>query len=49
MELPITIDQTQNKTIKEAYLTDLAVPNSHSPNSAITEKVQKYTEDLAGI
>ena len=32
------------KTIKEAYLTDIAIPNSHNLHSAITKKFQKYTD-----
>jgi hypothetical protein len=33
-----------DKTIKEVCLIDAAVPNSHNLHSAITEKLQKYTE-----
>jgi hypothetical protein len=32
------------KTIKEAYLLDVAIPNSHNLQSTITEKLQKYTK-----
>jgi len=32
-----------DKVIKEAYLTDVAIPNSHNFHSTITEKLQKYT------
>jgi hypothetical protein len=33
-----------DKTIKEAYLIVVAIPNSHSLHSTITEKLQKYTD-----
>jgi len=33
-----------NKTIKEAYSVDVAVPNSHNLHSTITEKLQKYKD-----
>jgi hypothetical protein len=33
-----------DKTIKEAYLIDVAIPNGHNLYSIITEKIQKYTE-----
>ena len=33
-----------DKTIKEAYLTDIAILNSHNLHSAITQKFQKYTD-----
>jgi hypothetical protein len=33
-----------DKIIKEAYVIDLAVPNSHSLYSTITEKLQMYTD-----
>jgi hypothetical protein len=32
-----------DNTIKEAYLIDVALPNSHNLHSIITEKLQKYT------
>ena len=32
-----------DKAIKEAYLTDVAIRNSHKLHSTITEKLQKYT------
>jgi hypothetical protein len=41
-----------DKTIKEAYLIDAAIPNSHNLYSTITEKLQKYAElkeELTGI
>ena len=31
-----------DKTIKEAYLVDVAIPNSHNLHSTITQKLQKY-------
>jgi hypothetical protein len=39
--LDIVIPQ---KTIREAYLIDVATPNSHNLHSTITEKLQKYTD-----
>ena len=33
-----------DKTIKEAYLIDVAIPNSHNFHSTITEKFQKYKD-----
>jgi hypothetical protein len=33
-----------DKTIKEAYLIDIAICNRHSLYSPITEKFQKYTD-----
>ena len=33
-----------DKTIKEAYSIDAAIPNSHSLHSTITEQLQKYTD-----
>ena len=33
-----------DKTIKEAYLTDVALSNSHNPHSTITQMLQKYTD-----
>jgi len=33
-----------DKTIREAYLIDVAVPNSHNLHNNITEKLQKYTD-----
>ena len=41
-----------DKTIKEAYLIDVAISNSHNIHSTITEKLQKCTdlkEKLIGI
>jgi hypothetical protein len=32
------------KTIKEAYLIDTTIPNSHNLHSTITEKLQKYVD-----
>jgi hypothetical protein len=32
-----------DKAMKEANLTDVAIPNSHNLHSTITEKLQKYT------
>jgi len=32
-----------DKAIKEAFLIDTAIPNSHNIHSTITEKLQKYT------
>jgi hypothetical protein len=32
------------KIIKEAYLIDAAIPNSHNLHSIITEKLQMYTD-----
>jgi hypothetical protein len=32
------------KPIKEAYLIDVAIPNSHNFYSTITENLQKYTD-----
>jgi hypothetical protein len=43
---------TLDKTIKEAYLIDVAILNSQNLQSNITEKLQKYTglkEELASI
>jgi hypothetical protein len=31
-------------TIKAAHSVDVAIPNSHSLHSAITDKLQKYTD-----
>ena len=31
-------------TIKEAYLTDVAIPNANKPRSTITERLQKYID-----
>jgi len=44
MELSITMDDLirLRKTVKEAYLIDAAIPNSHDLHSTITEKLQKY-------
>jgi hypothetical protein len=33
-----------DKTIKEAYLIDVAIPKSHNLHSTITKKLQKYTD-----
>jgi len=33
-----------DKTIREAFLIDVAVPNSHNLHNNITEKLQKYTD-----
>jgi hypothetical protein len=33
-----------DKTIKEARLIDVAIPNSHSLHSTIAEKLQMYTD-----
>ena len=33
-----------DKTIKEACLTDVAIPNSHNLHSTIIEKLRKYTD-----
>ena len=33
-----------DQTIKEAYLTDVAIPNGHSLYSTVTEKLQKYAD-----
>jgi hypothetical protein len=33
-----------DKTIKEAYLIDAAIPSSHNRYSTITKKPQKYTD-----
>jgi hypothetical protein len=33
-----------DKTIKEAYVTDVTIPNSHNRHSTITEKRQKCTD-----
>ena len=33
-----------DETTKEAYIIDVAIPNSHSLHSNITEKLQKYTD-----
>jgi hypothetical protein len=32
------------KIIKETYLIDAAIPNSHNLHSTITEKLQMYTD-----
>jgi hypothetical protein len=42
----ITIDRAVilDKTIKEAYSTDVAILNSHNLHSTITEKLQKYRD-----
>jgi hypothetical protein len=36
-----------DKTIKEAHSTEVAIPNSHSLHSTVTEKLRKYI-DLKG-
>jgi len=33
-----------DQTIKETYLTDIAIPNSHILHSTVTEKLQKYAD-----
>jgi hypothetical protein len=33
-----------DKTVKEAYLIHITIPNSHNVHSTITEKFQKYTD-----
>jgi hypothetical protein len=33
-----------DRAISEAYLTDVALSNSHSLHSTITKRLQKYTE-----
>jgi hypothetical protein len=33
-----------NKTIKEAYLIHVPIPNIHNLHSTIAEKPQKYTD-----
>jgi hypothetical protein len=33
-----------DKTIKQAYLTDVAIPNNHNLHSTIIEKLRKYTD-----
>jgi len=33
-----------DRTIKEAYLRDVAIPNSNSLHSTIAKKLQKYTD-----
>jgi hypothetical protein len=40
-----TVDRTVilAKTIKEEYLINVPIPNSHNLHSTITEKLQKYT------
>jgi hypothetical protein len=41
-----------NKTIKEAYFTDVRIPNSRNLCSTITKKLQEYTnlrEELTKI
>jgi hypothetical protein len=48
-DMSIITDRTNHnnrldKTIKEAYLIVVAIPNSHSLHSTITEKLQKYTD-----
>jgi hypothetical protein len=34
----------RDKTIKEAYLIDVAIPNSHDLICTVTKKLQKYTD-----
>jgi len=36
-------------TIKEAYLIDLAIPDSHNLYSTITKRLQKYTGEFIRI
>jgi hypothetical protein len=38
-----------DKTIREAYLTDAAIPSSHNLHSTITENLQKYTDLKEGL
>lgn len=33
---------SKSKKYKEAYLTGVAIPNSHNLHSTITKKIQKY-------
>jgi hypothetical protein len=33
-----------DKTVKGAYLTDVAIPNGHNLHSIITENFQKYAD-----
>jgi len=33
-----------DRTIKGAYSIDVAIPNSHNPNTTYNEKLQNYTE-----
>jgi len=43
---------TADKTIKDVYVIDAEVPNSHNPYSTIIDKPQKHTdlkEDLTRI
>jgi len=38
-----------DETIKEAYLIDVAIPDSHKLYNTITERLQKYTKELIRI
>ena len=38
-----------DETIKEANLIDVAIPDSHNLYSTITERLQKYKEELISI
>ena len=38
-----------DKTIKEPYLKDEAIPDSHNVRSTIIEKLQKYTDLKKGL
>jgi hypothetical protein len=40
---------TLDTTIKEAYLIDVAIPNSHNLHSTIAKKFQKYTALKEGL
>jgi hypothetical protein len=33
-----------NKTVKEVYVIDVAIPNSHNLHSTITERFHKYKD-----
>jgi hypothetical protein len=57
--MSIIIDQTNHnnkpdivlldETIKEEYLIDVAIPDSHNLYNTNTERLQKYTEELIRI
>jgi len=38
-----------HKTTKEAYLTDVAIPNSHNLHSTSTDRLQKYADTKAEL
>jgi len=42
--IDIGIIVTLDKTINEAYLVDVAILSSHNLHSAITKRLQKYTD-----